>query len=472
MRYTVSVTPFVRQLREINAAFTVVGRFLPYSVLVFPVAFFATGIPWLIAIGACVFLVSASMFTVRRRVLDRRARSFVFLAETAYFGVALCGAVGSEARHVLTTRGEMPVSHDVLALISVICKVLLVGWSVAGLVCVVWAAFLSPGASTLRAIRNSQERLADARVHADVLGGRPTPPLRRLAVHDGGSLVAARGKVIAAVLAAVGIGYVLNYSLVALGVPVPLSLLLSLAPCNIALVSAVNRWRLSADEARSVDRREPVLVMRAFADDEIVVEGEGMDFPVTFPSAPEKHRLEQLLAHGLRSYGPSVTIGSPQEPFPRPGAARQYATDASWRGAVRKLIREAPCLVYVVAASEHLEWELKEGFRHRGAGSMLFVFPPVPDGDRRRRWEDFRKFAEPALGLELGEAGSRSGSTPLLALVAGGDLVFLEGEDHSGRNYLVAARIAAQLVARRLGGVGELKAFMAGHLPELRLVRR
>ena len=471
MQYTVSVSPAVRHLRAVNDAFTVTARgfSLLAFILTFAVSVFVMSLPWLIALVVSLLVVSGALGTVRRRVLDRTARTFVFLALTTHWIVVLLGATVSGTGLLLTEGTRLPEWS--LPLITTVGTGLLVGAALVGLASTVGTAFLSDGARALRAIRDRHEQLTDPRVHADVLGGRPAPPLRSVALHQGGRLVLARSRAIGSVLAAIAVGYGLNYSLFALGVPVPMSLLLSLAPFNIVLVKAVNHWRLSAAEVRSLDPRDPVLILRAFADDTLLVGEPGMDFPMTFPPS-DTFRLEQLLAHGLRSYGPSVTIGSPRERFPWAGAARQYESDASWRDAVRELIREAPCLVYVVAAGEHLAWELREGARHRGADAMLFVVPPVPDRERRRRWEEFKEFAEAALRLRMGEVGSRRGHVPLIVLTAGKDLVFLEGDDNSGRSYLVAARLATQLVAEPRAGVADLRTFLAEHLPDLRLEAR
>src|SRR4051794_32642162 len=82
--------------------------------------------------------------------------------------------------------------------------------------------------------------------------------------------------------------------------------------------------------------RPPVLLLRAFDDDEMAV-GPG-------------ETLEEILATEFAKLGPLIAVGRPGERFPPKGAARLWLADASWQSGVDLLLQECQLIVMVMAS--------------------------------------------------------------------------------------------------------------------------
>ena len=113
-----------------------------------------------------------------------------------------------------------------------------------------------------------------------------------------------------------------------------------------------------ADEVLSKDSRAPVLLLRAFDDDDrIEVSVSGLR--QSWIPGKQIHTLEQALSACLSRYGPVIAIGRPKEWAPPVGAARLYVKD-DWQEKVLRLVRESQIVVVILGRTEGLLWELEQ----------------------------------------------------------------------------------------------------------------
>jgi hypothetical protein len=233
----------------------------------------------------------------------------------------------------------------------------------------------------------------------------------------------------------------------------------------------------SADEALARDRRDPVLLLRSFGDDHIII-------PDYIPSAPgstlglrldagderrssleallealfpassygidvakERHRpgyFEELLVALITEEGPVIAIGRPGERLPPPGAARFWVSDSEWHARVDELIRRSRRVVMVVGdikGEDGLAWEARRLLNLEAAEKVLFIFPPLPNEVASRRWEVYRMLSE-------GRLPAFRGDELLVKLTRTGNSLVVRAAARSARNYFCAMERIRELEAR------------------------
>ena len=129
---------------------------------------------------------------------------------------------------------------------------------------------------------------------------------------------------------------------------------------------------------RQIDRRPPVLLLRSFNDDMmLIVRG------ARYPKSTDLHRkgmtFERVVQDHLSPFGPYIAIGRPEEQLSPLGAARDYVPDTVWQDEVQQRIRDAAVVVLVIGTSPGLAWELS---RLRDLGQLhklILLFPPADD---------------------------------------------------------------------------------------------
>ena len=150
-----------------------------------------------------------------------------------------------------------------------------------------------------------------------------------------------------------------------------------------------------ATELLQVDQRAPILLLRSFADDELVIEtfGEGHSF------YPHRKTLEEAIIPSLQLIGPVVAVGRPGEPIAPLGAAREYISDDSWKSAVDQWLQQAKFVVMVIGSvsdENGLAWELGRVLALGKLQKIILVMPPVPLGSEathsRERWNQYNLF--------------------------------------------------------------------------------
>ena len=213
-----------------------------------------------------------------------------------------------------------------------------------------------------------------------------------------------------------------------------------------------------AAQVRAADARAPVLILRAFDDDRLKMQRFALGPRTTF---------EQVVSKVLRGRGPVITVGDPNEPLPRLGAAREYLQDADWRHAVDALIGEAAQLVFILADTENLAWELRRVVARQRLPDAVVLVPPVSAPDVGRRWAGLMSRE---LGLPDGAAFAGAPPPGLVAVVfPGGQPVFLISRRRRLVDYVVAIGVADALQAAATGGAS---AAIERVLREIALVRQ
>ena len=135
---------------------------------------------------------------------------------------------------------------------------------------------------------------------------------------------------------------------------------------------------LRGTAVRQIDRRPPVLLLRSFDDDMmLIVRG------ARYSRSTDLHRkgmtFERVVQDHLSPFGPFIAIGRPEEQLSPLGAARDYVPDTVWQDEVQQRIRDAAIVVLVIGTSPGLAWELS---RLRDLGQLhklILLFPPADD---------------------------------------------------------------------------------------------
>lgn len=171
---------------------------------------------------------------------------------------------------------------------------------------------------------------------------------------------------------------------------------------------------LSVTEARSLDSRPPVLLLRSFRDDMTPL-WRTTDSRAWMRSIIHRHyfTLEEAAEDTLSSFGPVIAIGRPGETLPPAGAAREYVSNEAWRGRIKEHIAEARLIVVILGDGEGLQFEYR-ALRELDVLSRVFIlFPPVSEVALNDRWN---RFATCALGESSPSSLDRSCRT-LLAMI-------------------------------------------------------
>lgn len=140
----------------------------------------------------------------------------------------------------------------------------------------------------------------------------------------------------------------------------------------------LGRLRFSLEELQKVDRRLPVLFLRAFGDDQVTLReprlphlARALDF------GRRRTNLDELLLAEGTPYGPLVALGNPSDRFPPYGAARQYFDNKTWQQAVQSLAQESSVIVLCVDATDGIWWEVEHIAATRQFAKTLFLIHPA-----------------------------------------------------------------------------------------------
>lgn len=153
--------------------------------------------------------------------------------------------------------------------------------------------------------------------------------------------------------------------------------------------------KLAAPRAKDLlrrDHRAPVLLLRSFGDDELVVTGKG-GYGNSMTEAVVT--LEEAITAPLSEIGPVIAIGRPGEAISPLGAAREYISNDAWQNTVKQFIGEARLIVMVMgslSANAGLAWELSCVRKYGVLRKLLLVIPPGEDTTAARRWKQYRAF--------------------------------------------------------------------------------
>jgi hypothetical protein len=146
----------------------------------------------------------------------------------------------------------------------------------------------------------------------------------------------------------------------------------------------------SAESVLASDPRPPVLLLRSFVDDSLLVD---QRIKVLIDQQATV-RFEEAMSAYLSAYGPFVAVGEPGQTLPQIGAARAYLTKDEWQAAVKNWIGQAGFIVMVVGATEWIRWELSQILAQSRTSELLLLLPPLPSASTsgvaglKQRWEN------------------------------------------------------------------------------------
>jgi hypothetical protein len=167
----------------------------------------------------------------------------------------------------------------------------------------------------------------------------------------------------------------------------------------ILLLKARQYFQVSADSLLADDKRAPILFLRSFADDPdprpfFARRDEPTPFylrNLNFVARWIDFSIETRLANHFIYFGPFITVGSPRDSVPLPGAARVKLTQEAWQETVRGWIGGS-CLILMFAGVTHwVNWELTQVL-NAGVTTKLIVFFPRPKLDNRGIGRKFTSF--------------------------------------------------------------------------------
>jgi len=197
--------------------------------------------------------------------------------------------------------------------------------------------------------------------------------------------------------------------------------------------------------ALSLDERAPVLLLRSFQDDglRVRIHPTSRTSPASRLALLNDSTFEDLIAWQAAKVAPVIAIGQPGTRLQPLGAVRDYFSDDDWQVAVLKRINVSSAVIFVVGRSPGAQWELTQ-IRERGAlGKTLFIFPPLPSSEFRKRC----LVLSAGLGLKPERISADfAWGTPLVAMRIGpgGELIryFADGRDDIAYSMAVSHGLA------------------------------
>jgi hypothetical protein len=151
-----------------------------------------------------------------------------------------------------------------------------------------------------------------------------------------------------------------------------------------------------AESVRKSDLRPSVLYLRPFADDDAGERGQGSMAEVFGPVIP----FERSIVNVLRSLGPVVAIERPGEYLPALGAARLRIPHENWQRVVKDELQKAKIVVVRCGVSRGVLEEL-EMIDQVVEPTRLYLYFPLQEKDRLRRWREMLPILERHLGHAL-----------------------------------------------------------------------
>lgn len=218
------------------------------------------------------------------------------------------------------------------------------------------------------------------------------------------------------------------------------------------------------------DTRSPIVFLRAFADDDLLVSsGPRTDSVVESLAGEARVPFEEAIAWFFWRFGPLHAAGKRGTKLEPLGAARSYYSDDEWRQAIEGLLVQSQMVVLIAGRSPSLQWEVglirELGQLHRA----VFLFPPLPETETVAR---LRVLAA-SLGLKESALPIYNGSE-LLALyfTPSGEPVWAAARSRSMDAYAAALRDFSRSLSVGAGHLSELAPGFRGPTVDVaRLIR-
>jgi hypothetical protein len=147
------------------------------------------------------------------------------------------------------------------------------------------------------------------------------------------------------------------------------------------LIRARRYFQVSADSLLAVDKRRPILFLRAFDDDE-KQQFAGSD------KAFLDFSLELRLANHFTYFGPFIAIGSPKESVPQPGAARAILSEQEWQPRVTNWMRASSLIIMYSGKTHWVNWELSKIIEAERVPNLILMTPEFKGWSYRKRTRD------------------------------------------------------------------------------------
>jgi hypothetical protein len=155
------------------------------------------------------------------------------------------------------------------------------------------------------------------------------------------------------------------------------------------LTKAKRLGALVSQEARRADPRQPILLLRSFADDITPLQRDiepGARHELSWVYR-KLWTLEEAIERSLGDWGPVIAIGRPGESLPPAGAAREYVDHQDWHRRVREMIQEARFVVAILGSTPGLAFEYQLLGETSALAKLIVVLPPA--ADLASRWATF-----------------------------------------------------------------------------------
>ena len=134
----------------------------------------------------------------------------------------------------------------------------------------------------------------------------------------------------------------------------------------------------NAEEALANDARTPVLYLRSFLDEDLVVHSR---------SYRHDRSISEWVAAQFNLVGPVTAIARPGERLPQIGPYRiELPSHGDWQAEVRARIERSAAIVLVFGMTRGLLWELGQIADSGALPRTCFVFPPVDSLELDERW--------------------------------------------------------------------------------------
>jgi hypothetical protein len=155
------------------------------------------------------------------------------------------------------------------------------------------------------------------------------------------------------------------------------------APLRDAFLQFRQSLIRTASEIAANSRKAPILLLRAFADDQARVAASFRTFTFAFGGHDATKPLEEVIAEALFARGPVIALSDPRAKSAPPlGAARDASTDLDWQSYILRRIEETQLVAVVVSRTDNLSWEIDQLAAHDVLERTIFITPPGYPADR------------------------------------------------------------------------------------------
>ena len=182
----------------------------------------------------------------------------------------------------------------------------------------------------------------------------------------------------------------------------------------IAGVIAFVLWQLArvsssppANLVLTEDERPPVLLLRAFSDDNIAVQSTALWRRLLMLPVIARLRLEEVVDSSHENIGPFVAVHDPgaavfsktestkrhdflerlRRFFSQRGAFRVAFDDGEWKQGVTDLIIRSHVVIMVAGTNKGVTWELNEVQRVGALNRLVLMLPPKSQRDQNALWK-------------------------------------------------------------------------------------